>query len=227
METFPALLAICAGNSTVTGEFPTQRPVMRSFDVFFVLLLKKRLSKQSWDWWCETPSRPLWCHYNGQIPYIGICWNVLFSLFLSFFKSVSLLVRSDVRINLSVNGHQRGFATRKTWTCACDIIFRGTNSLHVTFAYTFRFCFTSRRVRWRVHRYQQITRQQPIKHIRKQKWTYLPIDLLAHGREDYSLQRMVNFSTVFSFCFHLSLRCSRNYITWTYQLHVKIVTCDV
>ena len=33
METFSALLAICAGNSTVTGEFPTQRPVTRSFDV--------------------------------------------------------------------------------------------------------------------------------------------------------------------------------------------------
>ena len=35
METFYALLALCAGNSPVTGEFPTQRPVTRSFDVFF------------------------------------------------------------------------------------------------------------------------------------------------------------------------------------------------
>ena len=35
METFSALLAICAGNSPVPGEFPTQRPVTRSFDVFF------------------------------------------------------------------------------------------------------------------------------------------------------------------------------------------------
>ena len=34
METFSALLAICAGNSPVPGEFPTQRPVTRSFDVF-------------------------------------------------------------------------------------------------------------------------------------------------------------------------------------------------
>ena len=31
METFPALLAICAGNSPVTGKFPAQRPVTRSF----------------------------------------------------------------------------------------------------------------------------------------------------------------------------------------------------
>ena len=50
METFSALLAIFAGNSPVTGEFPAQRPVMRSFDVFFDLRLNERLSKQSWSW---------------------------------------------------------------------------------------------------------------------------------------------------------------------------------
>ena len=47
------------------GEFPAQRPVTRSFDVFFDLRLKKRLSKQ---WWLETPSRPLWRHCIGQGP---------------------------------------------------------------------------------------------------------------------------------------------------------------
>ena len=47
METFSALLAICAGNSPVPGEFPTQRPVTRSFDVYFDLRPDKRLSKQS------------------------------------------------------------------------------------------------------------------------------------------------------------------------------------
>ena len=56
METFFALLAICAGNSPVPGEIPTQRPVTRSFDVFFHLRPYKRLSKQSWGWWFETPS---------------------------------------------------------------------------------------------------------------------------------------------------------------------------
>ena len=64
METFSALLAICAGNSPVTGEFPTQRPVTRSFDVFYDLRLNKRLSKQSWGWWFDTPSCPLWRHCN-------------------------------------------------------------------------------------------------------------------------------------------------------------------
>ena len=64
METFSALLAICAGNSPVPGEFPTQRPVTRSLDVFFDLRPNKRLSKQTWGWWFETPSCSLWRHCN-------------------------------------------------------------------------------------------------------------------------------------------------------------------
>ena len=62
METFSALLAICAGNSPVPGKFPTQRPVTRSFDVYFDLRPNKRLSKQWWGWWFETQSCPLWRH---------------------------------------------------------------------------------------------------------------------------------------------------------------------
>ena len=49
-EAFSALLAICAGSSPVTGEFPAQRPLTRSFDVFCDLRLNKRLRKQSWIW---------------------------------------------------------------------------------------------------------------------------------------------------------------------------------
>ena len=64
MEAFSALLAICAGNSPVPGEFPTQRPVTQSFEVFFDLHLNKQLSKQSWGWWLEMLSRPLWRHRN-------------------------------------------------------------------------------------------------------------------------------------------------------------------
>ena len=41
-------MTICAGNSPLTGEFPAQRPVTRSFDIFFDLRLNKRLSKQPW-----------------------------------------------------------------------------------------------------------------------------------------------------------------------------------
>ena len=71
METFSALLAICAGNSPVTGEFPAQRPVTRSFDVFFDLCLNEGFSKLSWGWWFETSSRPLWRHSND----LNIWWS--------------------------------------------------------------------------------------------------------------------------------------------------------
>ena len=74
METVSALLALCAGNSPVPGEFPAQRPVTRSFDVFFDLRLNKRLSKQSWGWWFETPSRPLWRQCNGYSLMKCILW---------------------------------------------------------------------------------------------------------------------------------------------------------
>ena len=56
MEIFSASLALCAGNSPVSREFPEQRPVTQSFDVFFDLRLNKRLSKQLWGGWAETPS---------------------------------------------------------------------------------------------------------------------------------------------------------------------------
>ena len=72
METFSALLAICAGNSPVPGEFTAQRPVTRSFDVFFDLRLKP-LSKQWWGWWFETLSRPLWRHCNERV---ALIWSL-------------------------------------------------------------------------------------------------------------------------------------------------------
>ena len=42
METFSVLLAFCGGNSPLTGEFPAQKLVTRSFDVFFDLRPNKR-----------------------------------------------------------------------------------------------------------------------------------------------------------------------------------------
>ena len=65
METFSALLVICAGNSPVPGEFLAQRPVTRSFDVSFDLRMNKRLNNQSWGWWFGTPSWSLWRQCNG------------------------------------------------------------------------------------------------------------------------------------------------------------------
>ena len=64
MESISALLDLCVGNSSVTGEFPSQMPVTRSFDVFFDLRLKIRLSKQSLRRLFETPSRSSSRHCN-------------------------------------------------------------------------------------------------------------------------------------------------------------------
>ena len=60
MEIFSALLAICP------RWIPPTKPVTRSFDVFFDLRLKIRLSKQSWGWWFETSSCLLWRHSNAM-----------------------------------------------------------------------------------------------------------------------------------------------------------------
>ena len=91
METFSALLAICAGNSTVPVEFPTQRPVTLSFDVYFDLRPNKRLSKQSWGWWFETLSWSLWRHCNDMKEFITMSWHL--------FRSKTTLCNS-VLINL-------------------------------------------------------------------------------------------------------------------------------
>ena len=64
METFFRVTGHLCGEFTGPGEFPAQRPVTRSFDVFFDLQPNKRLSKQWWGWWFETLSCLLWRHRN-------------------------------------------------------------------------------------------------------------------------------------------------------------------
>ena len=100
METFSALLALCAGNSPVAGEFPAQRPVTWSFDVFFSLHLNKRLSKQSWGWWFEMPSRSLWRHCNVVQKYI--LRNICAVRVLSCFSVVRSSSPGDVALIFNV-----------------------------------------------------------------------------------------------------------------------------
>ena len=86
MEIFSASLINCAGNSPVTGKFPAQRPVTRIFDVFIDQRPNKRLSKHSWGWWFETPSRPLWPHCNEKVGhFISKSWLWL-RMNLNFFN---------------------------------------------------------------------------------------------------------------------------------------------
>ena len=68
----PGTIAVSDRNPTITAtaytsfqpSYATERPVKRSFDVFVDLHQNKRLSKQSWGWWFETPLRLLWSHCN-------------------------------------------------------------------------------------------------------------------------------------------------------------------
>ena len=85
---FPRVLVLWVGDSPVTGEFPAQRPVTQSFDVFFDLHLNKRLSKQTKRRWFETQSCPLWRHCNEarHIP-----WDPIRHVSWSFPNSSMLL----------------------------------------------------------------------------------------------------------------------------------------
>ena len=87
METFSALLALCEGNPPVTGGFPSQRPVTRSFDVLFDL---RR--------WFETPLRSLWRHCKVTTELSGtILMTILHVQPQSSQKVVSVLVSVFLR----------------------------------------------------------------------------------------------------------------------------------
>ena len=116
MGTFSALLAICAGNSPVTGEFHAQRPMTRYFDVFFDLRLNERLSKQPWGWWFETPSRPLWRHSNAYATYMPL--GLQFTNVRSMTRCVqnpSRAFKSIISMSMSVlRNHQGQFCVSYT-----------------------------------------------------------------------------------------------------------------
>ena len=61
METFSALLAICARIHGSPVNSPPKGQLRGT--------LNKRLSKQWWGWWFETPSRPLWRHCDEWWPF--------------------------------------------------------------------------------------------------------------------------------------------------------------
>ena len=63
----PTVASGCPPCGRLCGEFPSQRPVARSFDVFFDLRLNKWLSEQSKRRWFETPLCSLCRHCNGKL----------------------------------------------------------------------------------------------------------------------------------------------------------------
>ena len=85
METFSVSLAFCAGNSPVTGEFPTQKPVTRSFDVFFAPTVEQTM---------ETP----------------VIWDAIALIMTSLFASLMeyILPRATYRIYSTTNRNMSG-----------------------------------------------------------------------------------------------------------------------
>ena len=80
------MMTLSNGNiSAFSGEFPSQRPVTRSFDVFFDLRLNKQLSNQSRHRWFETTSRSSWHHCNAFRLWLGVnCYPFLPVVYVVF-----------------------------------------------------------------------------------------------------------------------------------------------
>ena len=135
METFSTLLALCAGNPPVTSGFPLQRPVTRSFDVFFDLRLNKRLNKQSRRGWFETPSRPLWRHRNVgrcDLPFVLARLEVLLQPLQNLGKQVSWSPRRQILLDL---------ALKETETTKHTDLERHGGIVHQIYVHGYVFCF--------------------------------------------------------------------------------------
>ena len=96
MKTFTPLLVLCAGNSRVTGEFPSQRPVTRCFDVFFYLRQNKRCQTVSLHW-----DSPRSCFNNKDC--LFICVFTIIKIRRSyerliFIMGIPILVRRHIYI---------------------------------------------------------------------------------------------------------------------------------
>ena len=79
-----ALLALCEGNPPLTGGFPSQGPVTRSFD----MRLNKRLNKQSRHRWLGKPSRWFWRHGNDENSRVSV---ILWEQCLSLLTGISII----------------------------------------------------------------------------------------------------------------------------------------
>ena len=85
METFPASLAFVWGIHRWPVNSPHKGQWRGALVFSLICALNKRLSKQSWGWWFETPSRSLWRDCNAKppnehTPRRGVC--VIASLFI-------------------------------------------------------------------------------------------------------------------------------------------------
>ena len=116
--TFSALLDICAGNSSVTGVFPTQRPVAHRFDVFFGLRLNIRFSTQWWGWWFETPSHPSWQHCNVLKENVWILTKVYYYS-MNRLQDDAMLLWNGIVFRISGGFPSESDNNTELWCCLC------------------------------------------------------------------------------------------------------------
>ena len=123
------------GNSPVTGEFPAQKLVTRSFDVFY-LRLNERVSTQSWDWWFETPSRSLWRHCNVRTKVNGVQSSDVITRHSIIWRCIQHISEWS-QTYITVNTHKRHFIYRPYGrTVGCLLwgfwpLYNGTALYHV------------------------------------------------------------------------------------------------
>ena len=122
------------GEFTGPGEFPARRPMTRSFDVFFDLRPNKRLSKQPWGWWFETPSWSSLRHCNEYNDSYDkdktVSWTSYISGWNSYNCTTEASYSSDLRWRVTVvslemwPGNIRLISTymKHINVCFCEII---------------------------------------------------------------------------------------------------------
>ena len=101
-----------------TGEFPAHRPVTQSFDVFFGLCRNKRLSKQSWGWWFETPFRSSWRHCNAEKKVLLTITSMICILFRGWHHGMKMMFAS-----LSLCEGSLQVTVRFPWRMASNTIY--------------------------------------------------------------------------------------------------------
>ena len=111
------------GEFTDPGEFPAQRPVTRNFDIFFDLRLNKRLIKQSWGWWFEMQSHPLWRHCNDSI---------------EIWCSISVIINVVVFRDFCVLG-----VGRVDWSYVPGVMWQSNRGNHATVKFALNFLFST------------------------------------------------------------------------------------
>ena len=135
MEPFSALLAICAGNSPVNGEFPAQMPVTRSFDIFFDLRLEQIMARlviwdaiapimtsMWWDNWIEKINRCLFMFIDS-----GHETMVHTVYFTDLFQCINAGVESSTLLNQSGCNDRKSCASG--WKSSISLLKKTINEL--------------------------------------------------------------------------------------------------